>query len=500
MCEVKPGPRCAPHTAEAATSARARLEIEQPYAPSLDPVTNADPDFGAVQLPSFDETSEPLIPTAPEAEAAPEPETPADPAPQPETEPATDLSAVPATQSVWDEAPEDRDEQTWAENLRANHTHAELVQMHHDLESELIGPHRPHREQSIAAIRANEIAVDKNTGGPGKPFPDPDSDEPYPLLKKPVTQDNEPTPDPAVTEVFNGKYASQKERIEAYRAELDKATLSLEDQEHWMNYLNTMSKFHNYSFNNQMLIQLQRPGATQCAGYKKWQEIGRQVNKGEQGIKVLAPNVYRRKREDANGNPVLDKDGNPVVDERVSFRSVSVFDISQTSGEDFTVSKAELSATPPEGFTEDLESAIKAEGFTVSYDTTGSLSTRGYTSPDGKRVVIRHDLPPAARATTLAHELGHIKAGHLERVEDYHGVHRGAMEVEAESIGYVLCRSNGMKAEETQGQSGMYVKSWSKGVGEEQIKKSATLVNKVVRDLLGGRTFRNADSDGGKPA
>lgn len=497
MCEAKPGPRCARHTAEAAENARARLEIEQPYAPSLDPVTNADPDFGPVELPAFDETSQPLTELGGDA-TRPE-ETPAAPEPAPVEEPPRPA----VTASVWEHAPEDQDPQQWAENLRQNHTHEALVRMHHDLENELVGPERPHREQSIAALEANEIAVDKNTGGPGRPFPPMDSTEPYPLHKDPVAdpgRDRANTPDPAVAEVFGARYGSQQERIEAYRAELDKATLSLADREHWMNYLNTVSQFHNYSMNNQLLIQMQRPGATQCAGYKKWQELGRQVNKGEQGIKVLAPSVYRRKREDKNGNPVLDKDGNPVVDERVSFRSVSVFDVSQTSGEDYTVSKTELSTTPPEGFTEDLESAIQAEGFTVSYDDTGSLDRRGYTSPDGKRVVIRRDLPPAARATTLAHELGHIKAGHLDRMEDYKGVHRGAMEVEAESIGYVLCRSNGMKAEETQGQSGVYVKSWSRGVGEDQIKKSATLVNKVVRDLLGGKSFRNADQNGGKPA
>lgn len=403
MCEVKPGRRCASHTAAEAESAHTTLEIDQPFAPSVDPVTNGRPRFDPSDLPSWDETSEPAQTAGGEAEE----------------------------HAVTD----------WS------------------------------RELDAGAASGERTA--------------------------PVT-DTAPEPDPRAQAVFDGDYESREARYEAYRAELDSATMDLAEAKHWKNYLDTVSQFHQYSFRNQQMIRLQRPNATRCASYKTWQKVGRQVNKGEKSIKIWAPVKYQKTRTDKEGNPVRNEKGEIEKDENLAFRVVSTFDVAQTSGDDYTVRESELSATPPPGFQQDLENAVRAEGYTVRYGPTEKgLDTRGYTSPGAKEVYIRQDLPPAAQVTTLAHELGHIKAGHVEQIEEY-SKHRGRMEVEAESIGYVTCRANGMRPQETTQQSATYVGIWGQRTPREELEDTAKTVNSAVKSILGSGLFRNADRSGGK--
>lgn len=420
MCEAKPGRRCAADTAQDARDAHTQLTIEEPFAPSVDPVTSGAPRFDASDLPRWDETSRPFEAVGGAAE----------------------------TEAVAD----------WEQ------------------------------EDSAWGSEGFAEALEEGNGTETAPSPAPSPQEP----------EEDPQPDPHTQEVFQASYDTKEERYEAYRAELDKADQSLAETEHWRNYLKTLSQFHQYSHGNRMMIRLQRPNATQCASYRKWQALGRQVNEGEKGIKIWAPIKYQKTVTDANGQPVRDEKGNLKKEEQLSFRTVNTFDVSQTSGEDYTMRHSELSTTPPEGFQKDLETTIKDEGYTVRYGPMEEgLETRGYTHPIRKEVYIREDMPPAAQVTTLAHELGHIKAGHLEKMDEYR-THRGSMEIEAESIGYVLCRSNGMKDESTNDQASSYVKIWGRAATKEQMREAAVNVSSVVKDILGSGKFRNADKTGGK--
>ena len=112
------------------------------------------------------------------------------------------------------------------------------------------------------------------------------------------------------------------------------------DSDRYKAYLTTMAKFHNYSFNNTLLIAMQ--GGQLVAGFNKWKDtFHRTVKKGEKGIKILAPAPYKVKQKmekrDEQGKPILDKDGKPLTEEKTvqipAFKVVSVFDVSQTEGE-----------------------------------------------------------------------------------------------------------------------------------------------------------------------
>lgn len=295
--------------------------------------------------------------------------------------------------------------------------------------------------------------------------------------------------------IWQTRYDTPGEKLTAFREELDRKVAELDTDEEWLSYLDTMSKFHKYSMNNTLLIMLQRPDATRVGSYKLWQSLGRQVRKGEKGIAIFAPMRKSLPATDKDGNPILDGKGKPVREVRnAGYTTASVFDISQTDGPELPSIQTSLSETPPPGFKDDLEAAIVAEGFTVSYEELkGGLN--GYTSADGSnRVVIRKGLSEGSEAAVLAHELGHIKAGHLERREEYHTGHngqRGNMEVEAESIAYVLCRANGMQ---TVGDTaGTYIKGWSLR-DPEALRKSGETVANATKALLTGRDWQNVEA------
>ena len=303
-----------------------------------------------------------------------------------------------------------------------------------------------------------------------------------------------------VETVFTKRYETLDDKIAAFKDELNNGIDALADDAEWHEFLDNMGKFHTYSFGNQMLILLQRPEATRVAGFKKWKEFERQVNKGEKGISILAPKIVNVGAKDKNGNPVLGADGKPLKERKcVGFTTAAVFDVSQTDGKPLVNAQPDLSETPPEGFREDLETIVAAEGFTLEYKDIGGGDLKGYTSATDKKVVIDTSMSPASQTKTLAHELAHIKCGHLERNGEYHsgaGGCRGEMEVEAESVAYVLCRANGMSTDISQNSS-RYVGSWASGghvtdEGRKVINKSAENIAKAVKGILGNGTFRNA--------
>lgn len=291
--------------------------------------------------------------------------------------------------------------------------------------------------------------------------------------------------------VFTRRYETLDEKIEAFHGELETAIADLADDENWLAYLDTMSRFHRYSMLNQLLITMQRPDATRVAGYRRWEEFGRHVERGQKGISILAPKNVTIPLLDDAGKPVLDDAGKPKRIKRcVGFTTATVFDVAQTEGEPLPELRDDLSETPPDGLIDDLEASIRDAGFTVAYETLPP-GVRGETSPDG-RVRISDTLSPAMRAKVLAHELGHIKAGHLEHMDEYHEGHggqRGRMETEAESIAYATCRANGMSTDVST-ISSTYVAGWSRS-NPDMVKTSAQTVSKVVKDLLATGSWRN---------
>lgn len=215
---------------------------------------------------------------------------------------------------------------------------------------------------------------------------------------------------------------SEAERVvaaEARQATLDKlhaqlsdGILALNDPQAWQAWLKFSSQFHRYSFGNSLLIMLQDPQATHVAGYQAFKAMGRQVRRGETGIKVLAPITRREPRLDDAGQPVRDEHGRVLHRTHVvATKPVTVFDIRQTDGPplpDPKVGEATLlTGEAPSGLWDRLQGLLEERGFDVrrGADLGGP---NGYTDFSQRLVMVRDDVDEAQAVKTLAHEAGHV--------------------------------------------------------------------------------------------
>lgn len=304
----------------------------------------------------------------------------------------------------------------------------------------------------------------------------------------PADQLSDPAPSTPLLPLAQ-RFESVEEKLKVMQSELERSVEALSDDDQWLAYLKMMGRFHRYSFNNQLLIGVQRPDATRVAGFNTWKSLGRSVRKGERGIAILAPKVVNAK--DENGAPELDANGKPVR-RVVGFTATTVFDVSQTEGEELPTAHEALTEEPPAGYIDDLTAAITSHGYSVTYEPI-SGGAHAYTATDGShRVVVDESLGEGDRATALAHELGHIVCGHTDQMDDYHtghGGHRGRMEVEAESFAFVLSRANGMQTH-LRGAS-EYVAGWqSKEPGA--LREVGETIAKATKSVLTGTQWRNA--------
>lgn len=198
-----------------------------------------------------------------------------------------------------------------------------------------------------------------------------------------------------------------------------------------VDYLTLLSRFHHYSFNNAILIAVQRPDATHVAGFHRWKQLGRFVNKGEKGIAILAPMVCRKKNTEADA---------PADDEAqflAGFKVVHVFDLSQTSGEELA-EFAKINGDPGEKL-HSQEQLVRESGVELEYDFIGNGASGS--SHEGK-ITIRPDLPPAETFAVLVHELAHdMLHQHGDRKQE---TTRTVRETEAEAVAHVVCQAFGL--------------------------------------------------------
>lgn len=203
-------------------------------------------------------------------------------------------------------------------------------------------------------------------------------------------------------------------------------------------YLDTMARFHSYSFGNILLINVQRPDATHVAGYNAWLRLHRYVRKGERGIAILAPMVSRKRISLDDLPEDLDPRRALVVPRLAGFKVVHVFDISQTEGHDI----AEFSQVSgdPALFLERIKQFIRQQGIQLDYDflPRGALGV----SADGE-ITLRPGLSPAEEFSTLAHEAAHELLHKGDRRAE---TTRTIREVEAEAVAYVICRAVGLES------------------------------------------------------
>lgn len=257
----------------------------------------------------------------------------------------------------------------------------------------------------------------------------------------------------------------------------------------YQEFLKTMAKFHNYSFNNTMLIAMQRPDATLVTSYKNWQSMGRQVMKGEKGITIIAPAPYKKMKEkevlDENQRPIMGTDGKPKT-EKVEvtvphFKAVTVFDIAQTSGEPIQTLAPELLTAAVQDFDSFMQAIQKISPVPIRFDEIDG-NANGYFHNADKEIVIKKGLSESQTLKTAIHETVHAKLHDKEIMESL-GVEKDRLtkEVEAESVAYCVCSSFGL---DTSDYSFPYIAGWSSSREMKEMKASMDVIRKTAGEMI----------------
>ena len=276
---------------------------------------------------------------------------------------------------------------------------------------------------------------------------------------------------------------------------LEQGIKELFESERFKEYLRTMSKFYNYSFNNTLLIAMQKPEATYVAGYTSLQRnFDRQVMKGEKGIKILAPAPYkaqeeREKIDPLTQKPVIGTDGKAVTETvevlRPAFKVVSVFDVSQTDGKELP----DIIVDELKGTVENYEAffdALKQESpVPISFEDIPG-GAKGFFSPVESRIAIQEGMSEIQTVKTAIHEIAHAKLHAVkpdEKAAPEDKKDRHTKEVEAESVAYTVCQRYGI---ETSDYSFGYIAGWSSGKETKELKSSLDTIRKTAAEMIEG--------------
>ena len=276
---------------------------------------------------------------------------------------------------------------------------------------------------------------------------------------------------------------------------LEQGIKELFESDRFKEYLTTMSKFYNYSFNNTLLIAMQKPDATLIAGYTAWQRnFDRHVMKGEKGIRILAPAPYKvqeeqKKLDPVTQKPILGKDGKPVTEmvevTRPAFKVVSVFDVSQTDGKEL-----------PDIAVDELTGSV--DNYAAFFDALKELSpvpiafenitdgAKGYFSHVENRIAIQEGMSEIQTIKTAIHEIAHAKLHAVppgEKVAPEDKKDRRTKEVEAESVAYTVCQRYGI---ETSDYSFGYIAGWSSDKETKELKGSLETIRKTAAEMITG--------------
>lgn len=255
-----------------------------------------------------------------------------------------------------------------------------------------------------------------------------------------------------------------------------------------------MSKFHNYSFNNTLLIAMQKPDAALVAGYKACQRnFDRHVNKGEKAIRILAPAPYKIKKERDKLDPVtgellFDENGMPQKENVEitipAFRAVSVFDVSQTDGKPIPeLETAELLQTV-EGYEDFVKALMEVAPVPISFEDIPGES-KGYFHTEDKRIAVQENMSESQTLKTMVHEVAHSLLHNKELNKDIDAPvkDRNTKEVEAESIAYMVCQHFGI---DTSDYSFGYIAGWSSGKEMTELKASLDTIRRTASELITG--------------
>ena len=274
---------------------------------------------------------------------------------------------------------------------------------------------------------------------------------------------------------------------------LEQGIKELFESEKFKEYLTTMSKFYNYSFNNTLLIAMQKPDATLIAGYTSWQRnFDRHVMKGEKGIKILAPAPYkaqeeREKIDPATQKPVLDADGKPVTETvevmRPAFKVVNVFDVSQTDGKELPDIAVDELTGSVENYAAFFEALKQESPVPISFEDIPG-GAKGYFSYVENRIAIQKGMSEIQTMKTAIHEIAHAKLHAInpdEKIAPEERKDRHTKEVEAESVAYTVCQRYGI---ETSDYSFGYIAGWSSDKDTKELKGSLETIRSTATEMI----------------
>ena len=298
-----------------------------------------------------------------------------------------------------------------------------------------------------------------------------------------------PTQPQVIPIILNSKNSA--DRMKEITDKLETGIMDLFESDRFQAYLDTMARFHNYSFNNTILIAMQ--GGQLVAGYNKWRdEFHRNVKKGEKGIKIFAPAPYKVKKEvpkrDEQGQPVKDKDGNTVTEQKEiqvpAFKIVSVFDVSQTEGEPLPSLGVEELAGNVERYQDFFKALEQTSPVPMAFEDIPGGS-HGYYHLTEKRIAIQENMSELQTLKTAIHEIAHAKLHAIDPdapvTEQADRPDSRTREVQAESVAYAVCQHYGL---DTSDYSFGYVAGWSSGKDLKELRASLETIRATAHELI----------------
>ena len=308
-----------------------------------------------------------------------------------------------------------------------------------------------------------------------------------------VTLTTEP-PQPQPVIPINLTAEKPAEKLKEITDRLEQGIMELFDSERYKEYLRVMSKFHNYSFNNTLLIAMQEPDASLIAGFTAWKnQFQRNVKKGEKGIKIIAPSPFKIKQETEKidpqtQKPVIGRDGKPVTEEKEitipAYKVVSVFDVSQTEGKELPDIAVDALTGDVEQYSDFFAALEKTSPVPIGFEKIEG-GAHGYYHLEDKRIALDEGMSELQTLKTAIHEIVHAKLHDIDlnapKDEQQPRVDRRTREVEAESVAYTVCQHYGL---DTSDYSFGYVAGWSSGRELAELKSSLETIRSAAADII----------------
>ena len=331
-------------------------------------------------------------------------------------------------------------------------------------------------------------------------FPQPERPDPSkvemdaaaPGQKTAQTAEQPQEPRPVIPIVLTSEKPAEK--LKEITDRLEQGIAELFDSERYKEYLKVMSKFHNYSFRNTVLIAMQKPDASLVAGFSAWKNnFERNVMKGQKGIKIIAPSPYKIKQEmqkidPHTQKPVIGKDGKPVTEEKEvtipAYKVVSVFDVSQTEGKELPDIAVDELTGDVDRYKDFFAALEKTSPVPIAFENIEGGS-HGYYHLEDKRIAINEGMSELQTLKTAIHEIAHAKLHDIDlnapKDEQQPHVDRRTREVEAESVAYTVCQHYGL---DTSDYSFGYVAGWSSGRELSELKSSLETIRSAAAEII----------------